>query len=71
MSDMTQMLVVGAAVGAAMAFVSHRAWRALRPPAAGATDACATGCAGCPVAKTLESPDDRFAGCVGLERNES
>jgi hypothetical protein len=71
MSEMTQMLVVGAAVGAAVAFVSTRAWRALQPPAAAESGQCSTGCAGCPVAKTLDSPDDHFAGCAGLETEET
>ncbi len=71
MSEMTQMLVVGAAVGAAVAFVSTRAWRAVRPVAAADGHPCSTGCAGCPVARTLDSPDDRFAGCAGMERSES
>ncbi len=70
MSEMTQMLLVGATVGAAVAFVSTRAWRALQPPSAVSPGQCMTGCAGCPVARTLDSPDDRFAGCAGLEGNE-
>ncbi len=70
MSEMTQLLFVGAAVGAAVAFVSTRAWRALHPTATGVGPGhCETGCADCPVARTLQSPDDRFAGCAGLERD--
>jgi len=69
-SEMTQLLFVGAAVGAAVAFVSTRAWQALHPPAEGEGH-CETGCPDCPVARTLESPDDRFAGCAGLERNRT
>jgi hypothetical protein len=71
MSELSQMLVVGAAVGAAVAFVSTRAWRALQSPAAAGSGQCSTGCAGCPVARTLDSPDDRFAGCAGMERDKS
>ena len=71
MSEIAQLLVVGATVGAAVALMSTKAWRAVRAQSGAApTGHCETGCAGCPVAKTLDSPDDRFAGCVGLEKNE-
>jgi len=72
MSEIAQMLVVGATVGAAVAFMSTQAWRAVRAQSTNAPGHhCETGCAGCPVAKTLDSPDDRFAGCVGHNGKDS